>query len=350
MARVWCFPGEENRHSNPYTAILIGQLRRLGHSPSSPGWKERFTGTCDILHLHWPQKVIQPGLLRSLRTIAAWAVFLALQKARGAKIVWTMHNAVSHEQLRPRLERFWMARFMALLDGIHAMSESSLAQARLRHPVLTRIPALVAPHWTYSGAYPPPAATIGLRRDTVSFLGDIKGYKGLDDMLAALENAEPDSRRYLVHGLPESPAEAAALEARLAALSGRGWRMEWVLTRLSDQEMADRLNETLILLLPYRRGENSGLAILAAERGTPVMVSGISAFSNLLDELGPPRVTAITAPLSHRQIAEAAQAAAAVAGAVPLHFVARRSPERVVAEISNYYLFLMDSGGRKLPR
>lgn len=344
MLRIWCFPGEENRLSNPYTAILVTQLRRLGHKVSSPGWPGRFAGRCDVIHLHWPQKVVRASLFGSLRTIAVWSAFLALQKARGAKIVWTMHNVASHEGERPRLERFWMKRLIARLDGVHALSQDSLKQARAHYPALATLPALVAPHWTYSDAYPQPDASPD-NPETISFLGDIKPYKGLDAFLTALEQAQPDARRYLVHGRPEDEESSQSLEHRLRALAVRGWRIEWTLERLSDQQMADRLAEAALLLLPYESGENSGLAVLAAERGTPLLVSRIAAFEPLQEELGSPRAVAIETPLSHWQITEAAEAARCVAGTVPEDFVRRRSPEAVVAEISGYYLFLMDIKG-----
>jgi len=344
MLRIWCFPGEENRLSNPYTAILVTQLRRLGHKVSSPGWPGRFIGRCDVIHLHWPQKVVRASLFGSLRTIAVWSAFLALQKARGAKIVWTMHNVASHEGERPRLERFWMKRLITRLSGVHALSQDSLEQARAHYPALAALPALVAPHWTYSDAYPHPDL-VPDTPETIAFLGDIKPYKGLDAFLTALEWAQPDARRYLVHGRPEDEESGESLEHRLRALAVRGWRIEWTLERLSDQQMADRLAETALLLLPYESGENSGLAVLAAERGTPLLVSRIAAFEPLLEELGSPRAVAIEAPLSHWQIAEAADAARSVAGTVPEDFVRRRSPEAVVAEISGYYLFLMDIKG-----
>jgi glycosyltransferase involved in cell wall biosynthesis len=345
MLRIWCFPGEENRLSNPYTAILVTQLRRLGHTVSSPGWLRRFTGRCDVIHLHWPQKVVRASLFGSLRTIAVWSAFLALQKARGAKIVWTMHNVASHEGERPKLERFWMKHLIARLSGIHALSQDSLEQARAHYPALAALPALVAPHWTYSDAYPQPNPDARVTPGTIAFLGDIKAYKGLDAFLTALEQTEPDPRRYLVHGRPEDEESGRALEDRLQALAARGWRIEWTLERLSDQQMADRLAEADLLMLPYESGENSGLAVLAAERGTPLLVSRLAAFEPLLEELGWPRATAIKAPLTHWQIVAAAGAARSVSGTVPRDFVRRRSPEAVVAEISGYYLFLMDIKG-----
>lgn len=340
MAVIWSFPGEENRRSNPFTATLVGELRKLGHAVASPPWSRRLRDRCDIVHLHWPQKVVQDSLPRSLRSIALWLAFLRWQKARGARIVWTVHNVASHEAVRPRLERWWMTRLLHLVDGIHALSETSLREARAIYPEIAGKRHLIAPHWTYDDAYPaprhPPQAP-----GAVAFLGDLKAYKGLDVLLAAMDAAEPDERRWLVHGLPVDGIDPAALESRLRALQQRGWRLEFVLQRLSEQEMADRLAETGLLVLPYHSGENSGLAVLAAERGTPLLVSALPAFEPLLEELGFPRVTRIDAPLTHAQIARAFDAAQGVMGTIDTDFTASRAPARIVREISNYYLFLL---------
>ncbi|XJJ70796.1 glycosyltransferase [Novosphingobium sp. BL-8A] len=343
MAVIWSFPGEENRKSNPYTSTLIAELRNLGHVAFSPDWPRRLLGRCDIIHLHWPQKVVQDSLPRSLRSIALWLAFLALQKARGARIVWTIHNAASHEAHRPRLERWWMTRLLGLVDGIHALSDISLREAGVIYPAVTAKHRLVAPHWTYDGAYPA-AAQRPEGPETIAFLGDLKAYKGLDALLAALESAPPDSRHYLVHGLPADGLDPETLTARLQALRRRGWHIDYVLERLSDQEMADRLAQSRLLVLPYHSGENSGLAVLAAERGTPMLVSALPAFEPMLEELGAPRAAVIEGPLTHAQIARAFEDARDVAGKVDREFVARRAPGRIVREISNYYLFLMEQG------
>lgn len=348
MAMIWSFPGEENRQSNPFTATLLRELRALGHQTASPGWSRRFTGRCDVIHLHWPQKVVQPGLVRSLRSIAMWLAFLARHKAAGTRIVWTVHNVASHEAVRPRLERWWMNRLLALVDGIHALSRASLEEAGAVYPAVLRKHPLIAPHWIYGDAYPPPET--GLKQDTTAFLGDLKAYKGLDAFLAALEQAEPDGRRYLVHGKPADDLDPVQLQGRLQRLQQRGWQLEFVLERLSDQDMADRLAQSGLLVLPYHSGENSGLAILAAERGTPLLVSPLPAFQPLLDELGPPRVTVFDPPLDHAAIVAAFETARSVAGTVDPDFVTRRASVRIVREISNYYLFLMDQRPPSPPR
>lgn len=349
MAVVWSFPGEENRRSNPYTATLIAELRELGHTAVSPDWPRRLVGRCDIIHLHWPQKVVQDSLVRSLRSIGLWLGFLALQKARGARIVWTIHNAASHEAVRPRLERWWMMRLLRLVDGAHALSETSLREARAIYPVVAEKHCLVAPHWTYDSAYPA-ATKNSVGPEAIAFLGDLKAYKGLDALLAALETARPDGRRYLVHGRPSDGLDPHALKHRLQALQRRGWQIEFVLNRLSEQEMADRLAQSGLLVLPYHSGENSGLAVLAAERGAPLLVSALPAFEPLVEELGTPRVSVIEAPLTHAQIARAFENARHVAGTIDREFVASRAPRRIVREISNYYLFLMEQGAPSPPR
>lgn len=345
MAVIWSFPGEENRKSNPYTATLVAELRKLGHDVRAPGWSARMLQRAEIIHLHWPQKVVQQSLLASLRSIAMWWLFLATQRMRGARIVWTVHNVMSHEGVRPGLERWWMKRLLAQIDGIHALSNQSLRDACETYPAIAGKRPLVAPHWTYDTAYPPARCPADARRDTIAFLGDLKPYKGLDAFLLALETGEPNSHRYVVHGQPSDDMDAARLADKMLALQRRGWTLDFVLERLSAQQMSDRLAEAGLLVLPYHKGENSGLAVLAAERGTPLLVSALPAFAPLVDELGSPRVSVIAPPLTALQMSEAFEHGQAVAGTIDAAFAQRRTPAAIVAEISKYYLFLMDSQG-----
>lgn len=328
--------------SNPYTATLVRELRALGLTVATPNWPHRLLDRCDIVHLHWPQKVLQHSLVASLRSITMWLVFLAVQKARGARVVWTLHNIQSHERHHPIIERWWMRGFLTLVDGVHAMSETSLTSAGEIYPVIASKYPLVAPHWTYGDAYPSARPVSKPNQDTIAFLGDIKPYKGIEEFLVALEQAQPDNRTYVVHGRPAEGIEPAALAKRMDRLRCRGWRLEAVLDRLTDQEMSDRLAQSGLLVLPYRSGDNSGLAVLAAERGTPMLVPTLPAFEPLLNELGFPRVSAIESPLTHAQIVSAVTAARTVAGSVDASFAKRRTPAAVVREIRNYYLFLMD--------
>ena len=62
-------------------------------------------GGYDVLHAHWPDKALNaPRGWGRGRAAAALAISQAAH-LRGARVVWTAHNAEPHESRHPRLER-----------------------------------------------------------------------------------------------------------------------------------------------------------------------------------------------------------------------------------------------------
>ena len=323
---LFSIPARENRASNPYTAILADGMAALGWDVSSPRWVDRISRKADIVHLHWPQRVADKPSIAALRAIAMWLAFLRWQRARGAKVVWTAHNLQAHDARSPRIEALFMRQFTRQLDGFIALSEAGRRNAVAAFPALRDKPSIIVPHPVYGDAYPPPSNARAPTGETVAFLGDIKPYKGLDSLLAALEQAAtPDDRSYLIAGRCDDRAEAAAIASRIAALSARGWIIERDAERLSDQAMADALARTDLLVQPYRRGENSGLSLLAAERGVPMLLSPLGGFRAIGDELGTDRVCYIQGDLDHPGIVAALDRTRATRKAPLPEFLAARS-------------------------
>lgn len=323
---LFSIPARENRASNPYTAMLADGMEALGWQVSSPRWKDRFRRRADVIHVHWPQRVCDKAQLAAVRSIGMWLAFLGWQQARGAKVVWTTHNLQAHDARSPAIEAWYMRLFTRRLDGFIALSEANRRNAIAAFPALRDKPSIIVPHPVYGDAYPPAARAPGLVGETVAFLGDIKPYKGLDSLLAALERAAaPDSRTYLIGGRCSDRAEAAAIASRIAALSSRGWNIERDAERLSDQAMADALARTDLLVQPYHRGENSGLSLLAAERGVPMLLRPLEGFRALGDSLGPERVCYMQDELDHPAIIAALDRTRASRHVPPAEFVAERS-------------------------
>src|SRR3954466_14166822 len=92
------------RPENPSQPLLYRELERLGVAVSEFSPLRLLTSPPAILHLHWPEMVVNvPGLPRAAVRGAALLLLAALARLRGTKIVWTVHNLHSHERRHPRL-------------------------------------------------------------------------------------------------------------------------------------------------------------------------------------------------------------------------------------------------------
>lgn len=254
----------------------------------------------DVLHIHWPDNI-----LRSRRWCAAAArvavlfTLLSLRRWRGTKIVWTAHNSFSHEHHHPKLEQlFWKGLFKRL-DGIIAHSNTVCAE--LRERTGGRIPICVIPLSHFRGLYPSPSAgprpPAAIRR--LGFVGRIRQYKGVPDLIEAfLPYADPDVR-LVVRGKPENPEIAAAM----TNLCARDARIDLRLGFLSPADLTNEIAALDAVVLPFKWVTNSGSALLSLSLGTRVVVPGTAYFLELQSEFGPEWVYCYEGDLSPSVIA-----------------------------------------------
>jgi len=103
---------------------------------------------------------------------------------------------------------------------------------------------------------------------TVFFLGRHEPRKGLDVLLAALDDLPADVRVWVGGDGPQS--------AELRQRYGRDDRIEW-LGRISDEERAARMRGCTVYCSPSVRGESFGMVLLEA------MASGCALVASDLD-------------------------------------------------------------------
>jgi glycosyltransferase involved in cell wall biosynthesis len=183
----------------------------------------------------------------------------------------------------------------------------------------TRVTPIRHPVFSPAGAPRPPEGT------TLLFFGLLRSYKGLDTLIEALDivGRRVPQARLVVAGDPLDPVEPLrALAERL----GVAQRIEWRLGFLSEQEVAALMEAATVLVLPYRRGEASGVLATALGHHRPAVVSDVGSLGELVREFDaglavPPGdaaalaaacVTLLTDPAALDRAYRGAQAAAAV--------------------------------------
>ncbi len=335
-------PARSNRASNPYNYLLSEQLERLGWTVVDLPDVNTLLFRPDIVHYHWPEAVANlkwPSLFKRACEIM---VSTALQKAGGAKIVWTVHNPVSHEQKRPRVERLLMETFIRLVDGVIFLGISTRERALVEYRRLADIPFAIIPHHTYGREYPKPlaelSATIGLRAARIGIVGDLKPYKGIEDFARRFAmDVAGDVELHIWGRFTDSQ-----FRDRMLALVGearqRGVRITLKEGRLDNQGFVDAIASCDLIALPYANDANSGVAILASELGLPLMTSPSVALRELREEIGHPGSCVIAEDTTTAQIHEKARRSLRLGKRPPAStFVQNRSIETVGRATSNFY-------------
>jgi len=242
------------------------------------GWAGR-----SVIHLHWFANVLK-GVESSdeARTrIEGFQANLAAWKARGHRILWTMHNVLPHDCVVPDAEVALRKVIVAAADAIHVLSKASVEEAR-RYFLLPEEKVFHVPHPCYEGWYANANDRLVARldldaesRDFVFVLfGSIQRYKGAMDLLDAfdtLRRMRPDrSLKLVIAGKPVDRDHVEEIAARVATTPGA----RLIASAMEERDIQSLFNGADAVVAPYRRTLNSGVALLAATFRRPLIAPG----------------------------------------------------------------------------
>lgn len=276
--RVSAAPAFANRRSNPYNAMLYDALSERGVEVVEFGVREVLRQRPDVVHVHWPESALNKPRRRAaaFRSVQLLVV-LGLARRRGARVVWTAHNARSHFRRYPRAERLWWHAFVRLVDGWISLSSTASAEVLAAHPRLADRPTAVVAHGHYRGAYPDGPAERFAPGRTVVFAGRVKPYKGVPELLAAFSRLDRPDVRLVVAGR----CDDAELAAELSRTTDP--RVDLRLREIPESEVVPLLRGADLVVLPFRAVLNSGSAMLALSFGAPVLCPATGALAELAD-------------------------------------------------------------------
>ena len=284
---LWLF-FPDYRGSVPYQSLLAAAL--AGHAEVESGTIAMALEAAErrrtVFHLHWEDALYADagGESEAAATISDALERLAAFRARGGRLVWTVHNAAPHEDRFPSLSLGLRQGLARLADVVHVHCRTGVDLALgLGAPagriVLMRCPDL-AP------AYPDDITDAAARRyfgfgpagTVFAYIGANRGYKdigGLYDSFIALNALFPEARLVMA-GRQGGYFEQRYLEPE------PGIRL---IPRFIDDAVVQYvLRAADYVVLPYRRILTSGALSLALGFGRPAIVPDLPA---LLDVVRP---------------------------------------------------------------
>jgi glycosyltransferase involved in cell wall biosynthesis len=285
--RVLAWPGPRARAKNPYTWLLYSHLTDLGVQVSdfTPG--RALLGGYDILHLHWPEKVmVGTSLLAKVAGAAGGRAILEAARLHGASVVWTTHNPRPHEGRDTALERWYWSGVLRRVNGVLHPSAASHAEVEARYPGAARIPHAVVPIGHFRGCYPDQVSREGARAAlelpegaaVVTFLGLLRPYKNVPHLVRTMRALPPElDAVLLVAGKPLDAALAPEIERAAAGDP----RVRLKLNRVPDEDVQCYLRAADLVALPFTDITNSGSALLALSFDRPVLVPRRGAMGEL---------------------------------------------------------------------
>ncbi len=284
--------------TNPYQALTYSALNGVDEvavpvadifeAPLARDPGGRLDGR--VLHLHWVNPIAQqsPVLEVAVARVERFKSKLLELKARGVKVVWTIHNTVPHELNHYFLE-LEVCQFLAReADLVHIMSAAT--------PQLVddyyRIPAdkiVQIEHPAYNGVYPQvldrehARTRLGLSDAQLSyvFFGAIRDYKGIPLLLDAFARCAASDARIR---LDVAGAVGRIVQRDLRDRLRDSAQVRMHLGRAAGWQVQEYLCAADVMVFPYTRILNSGSVLLALTFGIPIIVPAVEALGELLDQ------------------------------------------------------------------
>jgi beta-1,4-mannosyltransferase len=224
--------------------------------------------------------------------LARYALFymrLKRLRARGVRVVWTVHNFQNHDstslQVEDRVSRYVAGAVDALI--VHGPSAKALVESQWQCPSRS---ISVIPHGHYIHSYQnsigrePARASLGLEPSNIVFLflGLIRPYKGVLDLVQAFKACTDPGARLVIAGRPVDPA----IEAEVAGSIAGDPRIRFVPGFVKDDDVQMYMNASDVFVLPYRRVLTSGAAILAMSFAKACIAPRAGCVTDALDDQG----------------------------------------------------------------
>jgi glycosyltransferase involved in cell wall biosynthesis len=240
----------------------VGARRALRVAEHVPDMLRHRSGTgADVVHYQW-------------LTLEALDAFLL---SRAAPTVFTSHNVLRRGEgrLRETAARLVAGRADALVahtsDGARQLSERFGADPARVH---------VIPHGAFdyltrqSHETPLPAELADVKCPVILWFGVLRPYKGVDVLLEAFQGLE--GAELWIVGRPWMPFEPLRRAAAAA-----GGKVRFVDRFVTDPEIPAFFRRADLVVLPYRRIDQSGVLYTALAFGKAMVLSDVGGFSEI---------------------------------------------------------------------
>lgn len=278
---------------NPYQRQLVEELRALQVEIST---RKRLKGlvadlwlgrsTADVVHLHWLPAVNRAA---ALGRVFMFVCRVALLRLSGCRIVWTVHNLYAHEGRWRWLERSFTRTILRLAHRVvvHSPTAAGLVAEEFgpaQHHKITTIP-----HGHYVGCYPNRLSRAEARqqlgldpRDPVLlFLGKIRPYKGVKELVQAFQQLRHPTARLLIAGEPLDQEVLADIQRHIESP-----RIHLKPVYVPDHDIQLYMNAADAVVFPYQDVLTSGAVVLAMSFAKACIAARLGCICDTLDDDG----------------------------------------------------------------
>ena len=265
--------------ANPYQRLLTEALRKESvESVFSENYRVGNMlrkGGFDLLHIHWLYTFAVGGSrigtwMKSRRFLK----YVDKLKGSGARIIWTVHNIVSHEGKHHDVELQYNARLARLCDELIVHSETIKSEV-VRFYNIDPVKINIIQHGSYIGVYDNDITRdaarkrlgIGMDERVMLHFGFIKGYKGVPGLIKDFSNMDMPGVSLVIAGNPRTEEIKDFINGKCRGKSNIITRLEYI----PDDDIQLFMNASDFVVLPFSNILTSGSLVLAMSFGKPVI-------------------------------------------------------------------------------
>ncbi|MGX9935269.1 glycosyltransferase [Advenella kashmirensis] len=262
---------------NPFQQLLYCSATTAGYALvpttkfenlSTVSWRNR-----SVIHLHWVASILKACTNKAHADFCVQQFEKKLEnwRALGHKLLWTMHNVLPHESVFLEAEISLRKKIINYSDAIHILSEDSIELASEFYPIKNK-KIFHIPHPSYEGWYPnvidrtSARQHLGLDFNEFIFLafGSIQRYKGVLELVRAFKIMKinnPTLRlRLVIAGKPVDTEYIHEISVEIEAAAS----ITFIQDPMEDRDIQILFNAADVVVAPYKKTLNSGIALLAA--------------------------------------------------------------------------------------
>jgi glycosyltransferase involved in cell wall biosynthesis len=282
--------------AHPYLQQLYSKITKMGikvYAPESMLDFIKKSIKANVIHLHWIENFIRTkNFLPSLLKAAIFISGLLFLKLLGKKVVITLHNIKSHENIHPQLEYIGFWSCLHISNAVIVHSEYAKKEV-LAFYSITGEKVTVIPHGNFVSYYPNVIGREKARdilkipqsKFVILYLGMIRPYKGLDDLITVLNDiltAERNIIAVICGQAQDKNLQADLLQFSAKFSSNCIAKLEYI----HDDEVQVFMNAADVGILPYRYITTSGALLLFMSFQKPVIVPDLEPIKEMLGEEG----------------------------------------------------------------
>lgn len=286
------------RIDNPYQRLLANATQNynvtvffpVGYRRVFPVWRaiKDQPESIDVVHIHWLESFIKgQSLITRLLYSVKFLLDILLTRLSGVKVVWTIHDYLEHDAPHPELE-LWLRKVLVHLSNKLIIHNQSFLETIASEYGFPEKKAVVIPHGHYRNVYGSSIdksiarQKLNLPTDKLVYLylGMIRPYKGIEDLLDVWEKHKFDNSLLLIAGNPIIPEYGKFIKDKIDTLND-------VLLYdffIKNEDIHLFFSAADIVVLPFKKVLTSGSAILAMSFGKPIIAPKMGSLPDLLSD------------------------------------------------------------------